>query len=104
MGKFGRGLNLIPRGYTHPKEDMCPGPYTRRRSDQNEIDQRKQGRADAGGDQGVVGPEVGFRIQQWSEGFRGHFGDLGQVGQALCEAGHIRGIFFAAWLSGTGWQ
>ena len=33
-------------------------------SDQQEIDQRGQGRADAGGDQRVVGADVGLRIER----------------------------------------
>ena len=32
-------------------------------SDQQEVDQRYQGRADAGGDQGVVGPKVVLHVE-----------------------------------------
>ena len=32
-------------------------------SDQQEVDQRNQGRADAGGDQGVVGAEVVLHVE-----------------------------------------
>ena len=47
-----------PRGHTHPREGERPEPYARRQSNQDEIDQRDQGRADAGGDQGIVGADV----------------------------------------------
>jgi hypothetical protein len=32
--------------------------------------------------------------------FLGHSGELGQAGPELCEADHIRRVFFTAW-SGT---
>ena len=76
-----------------------PGRHLSAESDQDEIDQRDQGRSDAGGDQGVIGADVALRIEQWLAGFLGHFGGLGQAGRAFCEAGHIRRIFFAAWSS-----
>jgi hypothetical protein len=65
-------------------------------SNQDEIDQRNQGSADAGGDQGIVGADVGLRIERCLVGFSGHFGGLGRAGRSFCELGHIRPIFFAA--------
>ena len=58
-------------------------------SNQDEIDQRDQGGAYAGSDQGVVGPEVGLRIERGWVGLLGHFGGLGQAGPGSCEADHI---------------
>src|ERR1700730_9857626 len=66
-------------------------------SNQNEIDERDQGRSDARRDQGVIGADVALRIERWLEGFLGHFGGLGQAGRIFCEGGHIRWIFFTAW-------
>src|SRR3979490_1519955 len=74
-----------------------PGRRLSAGSNQNEIDERDQGRSDARRDQGVIGADVALRIERWLEGFLGHFGGLGQAGRIFCEAGHIRGIFFTAW-------
>ena len=84
---------------TSVREDERPRPYVRCRSDQDEIDQRDQGCADAGDNQGVIGADVSFRIERW---LLGHFGDLGQSSGLLCETGHIWLTFFAASSSGTG--
>ena len=65
-------------------------------SDQDEIEQRDQGCAYAGGDQGIVGPEIGFRIVRWLAGVLGHGGYLRQAAGGLCELDHTRRIFFAA--------
>ena len=72
-------------------------------SDQDEIDQGEQGGPNAGGDQGVVGTEVGLRIERRWVGFLGHFGRLGQADASVCEADHIGWIFFTASSSGTAW-
>ena len=73
-------------------------------SDQNEIEQREEGRSDGGGDQREVGADVRLGVERWLVGFPSHTGDLGQVGQVVCEAGHIWPIFFNSRLSGTGWR
>jgi hypothetical protein len=52
----------------------------RSESDQNEIDQCNQGCADARGDQGIVGTDVGVRIERWLAVFPGHSAGLGQAG------------------------
>ena len=93
-GKFRRGLNLSPPGHTHARGDQRSDPRSQAESDQNEIDQRDQGRSDAGGDQGVVSADAGLRIERGSVGFSGHLGGLGQAGRVFCEARHIRPIFF----------
>ena len=101
-------LNLSPSGQTYPNGEAHPGPRPRLKSgqrlksDQNEIDQRDQGRSNARRDQGVVGAGVGFRVERWLAGFRGHFGALGRGGQNFCEAHHIQRIFFTTWSPGTG--
>lgn len=80
------------------------GACVRRWSDQDEIEQRKKGRPNGGRHQGVVGAHVRTRVERWLVGFRGHVEDLGHVGRPLCEAGHIRPIFFRAGSLGTNWQ
>ena len=73
-----------------------PGPPPGASSNQDEIEQRNQGGADAGGDQGVIGADVAPRVERCLVGFSGHFGGLGQPGRTFCELDHIRPIFFAA--------
>jgi hypothetical protein len=75
-------MNLIRGGDTNPN---APGSA---RSDQDEKDQSDQDCADAGGDQGVVGSDVGLWIERGLMGFLGHFKGLGQARAKLCEAGH----------------
>lgn len=58
-------------------------------SNQDEIDQGNQGRADAGGDQGVVGADVAPRFERCSLCFVGHFERLGRAGESFCEVDHI---------------
>lgn len=70
-------------------------------SDQDEIDQSAQRGRHAADDQGVVGTEVGLRIERGWVGFFGHFGRLGRGDPDVCEAGHIRGILFTTCSSGT---
>jgi len=65
-------------------------------SNQKQIDQRDQGRADAGSDQGIVGAEAALGVERCWVGFLGHFGGLEQAGPGLCEADHIPSIFFKA--------
>jgi hypothetical protein len=64
-GKSRRGLNLSPRGQTYPMGEAPSGSrHLSAESNQDEIDQGNQGRADAGGDQGVIGAEVSLRIER----------------------------------------
>jgi hypothetical protein len=95
-GRVRRRLNLSPRGRTHPTEEWRSICRLGAESDQDEIDQRNQGGADADGDQGIVGADVGPGIERCLLGFSGHFGGLGRAGRTVCELGHIRRIFFAA--------
>jgi hypothetical protein len=67
------------------------------RSNQDEIDQREQGRRYAGSDQRVVGSEAGFGVERGWQGFLGHSGQLRQAAAALCEVDHTGKIFFTAW-------
>jgi hypothetical protein len=60
----GREVNLIPPGDTHPKARRVAARYLGAGSDQDEIDQRDQGRSDAPGDQDVVGAKVGLRVER----------------------------------------
>ena len=82
LRKLGCGLNLIP---------LLAYPSRGRRavSNQDEINQRDQGRSGADRDQGIVGGEVGFRIERRLVGPLCHFAGLGPAGRALCEVGHI---------------
>jgi hypothetical protein len=93
--EFRRELNLLPRGHTYAEVSDAE-------SNHDEIDQRNQGRADAGGDQGVVDAKVVWRTERWLVGFIGHFGGLGQASRPACEADHIGRAFFSAWSWGTG--
>ena len=63
-GKLPARVNLSPRGDTHLMGEVCPGRRFSARSDQNEIDQRDQGGSDANRDQGVVGAEIGVRVER----------------------------------------
>ena len=73
-------------------------------SDQGEIDQREKSGAGRRHHQGMIGADVQTRAGQGSMGFLSHFQDLGQGAEALCEADHIRMIFFRARSLGTSWQ
>jgi hypothetical protein len=70
----------------------CPGAE----SNQDEIDQRNQGRADAGGDQGVISAEVALGFEWCALCFFGHFERLGRAGRTFCEVDHIRRGFLRA--------
>ena len=60
-----RSVNPIPcESYLPWKGHTCSDPLCSAELDQEEIDQRDQGRAHAGGDQGVVGADVGLRIER----------------------------------------
>jgi hypothetical protein len=63
--KFRAGLNLSPPATTYLLDAAASGTRDlRAESNQNEIDQRDQGRCDARGHQGVVGPKVGLRVER----------------------------------------
>ena len=74
-----------------PRAANVPNRYPGR-SDQEQVDQRAERGAHAGGDQGVVGGDVGLRVERWL-GFLSHSGRLGQPGGTVCEPDHIRLIF-----------
>jgi hypothetical protein len=101
--KFRRELNLSPRGDTHPMgRSMFRIGSRALQSNQDEIDQGDQRGPDAGGDQDVVGPDIGLRIERWWVGFSGHFRALGQRGPAFCEADHIWRNLFNCMVPGNG--
>jgi hypothetical protein len=95
-GRTRRRLNLSPRGRTHLERSLASICRLSAESNQDEIDQRNQGGADTGGHQGIVGADVGVRIERCLVRFSGHFGGLGRAGRSFCELGHILPIFFAA--------
>jgi len=68
-------LNLLTCGQTHSRgQAKLPAPA--RWSNQDEVDQRKNGRSAGGGNQGVVGPGVRIRVERRLRGFFGHTRDL----------------------------
>lgn len=54
----------FPAGILMPRAIRVPDRYPDAESDQEEIDQRDQGCANAAGNQGVVGTDVGLRIER----------------------------------------
>ena len=60
---FARPEPYPPAGALIPRTTRVPHRNRGAESDQDEIDQRGQGSADAGSDQGVVGAEAGLRIE-----------------------------------------
>jgi hypothetical protein len=99
---FAVALNLVrARAYLILRGWRGGSPPSWSWSDQNEVEQREEGRSDGGGDQGEVGEDIRFGVERWLVDFLRHAGDLGQASRPFCEAGHIRPIFFKARLSGT---
>jgi hypothetical protein len=104
MGEFPAPTEpYAARGYSSPRATSVPNRHLSAGSNQDEIDQRDQGGAYAGSDQGVVGPEVGLRIERGWVGFLGHFGGLGQAGPDSCEADHIGKISLTLGVAGNSW-
>jgi hypothetical protein len=87
------GLGAVAR--PHSGKSRPAEPFARRRyspegaqgfrialpadSNQEQIDQRKYGNADADGDQDIIGTDVALRIGRGWAGFTGHLRSLGQA-------------------------
>lgn len=65
-------------------------------SGQKQVGKRKQGRADPGGDQDIIGPEVTLDVERKRMFFSVHGRFLGRRNQTLCELVHIWLGLFAA--------
>lgn len=96
-------LNLVP---AYAYETKCGRAFgsTSAGSGEQQVHEGKQRGANAGGDQGVIGPEVAVEVTlnvaldfkpSWMV-FLGHCLALGDGNKARCEVVHIGADFFAA--------